>query len=380
MVKVGAHTSFHELANAYADGAGALLMPATAQRSLSIRSYAELATEAQKLLAIGDEFAAAAASRVTSGSHEECTGAQLQLIAKSLTDLAISQHLLDAAEDEHNGITAQVASLSRSAALFEVNTYLHVVRSAKLPRPHMQALQLRNAPDASSARNELLETVDHTLATVLDKSAMHGQAAFRGLVGLGLFNLGKAATIALQPLGSILGYSEGEIANLYQLADQYIVQAHQTILDLLGRGLTQLAVDKAMGFFETLRDGSLLGDLLERLYETQRTRQDIAALVTDSDAGVDSLTQAIKQINQLNADFEDIMEFVGKLISGLKYVGMIPSVAIPQAMLVMAASHAVLFTYIVLAGADYADSQRIKMLNRVPGVRDLVAAAIHSKG
>jgi hypothetical protein len=59
---------------------------------------------------------------------------------------------------------------------------------------------------------------------------------------------------------------------------------------------------------------------------------------------------------------------------------MIPSVAIPQAMLVMAASHAVLFTYIVLAGADYADSQRIKMLNRVPGVRDLVAAAIHSKG
>jgi len=34
----------------------------------------------------------------------------------------------------------------------------------------------------------------------------------------------------------------------------------------------------------------------------------------------------------------------------------------------------------VLAGADFADSQRIKMLNRVPGVRDLVTSALYSKG
>jgi hypothetical protein len=90
--------------------------------------------------------------------------------------------------------------------------------------------------------------------------------------------------------------------------------------------------------------------------------------------------RAREDIDALTAQFDDIMTFVDKLLSGLKYVGLIPAATMPQAQLVMAASHAVLFTYIVLVGADFADSPRVKMLNRVPGVRDLVLAALYSKG
>ncbi len=376
---MAAQTSIHGLAQTYADAVSAFLTPASTQRSLSIRPYSEVAADARRLLALGDEFADAAAARVEFGSHEERVGAQLQLIAKSLTDLAISQHLLDAAEDERHGVSAQVAGLSRSAALFEVDAYLQVVRSAALPRPHHLSIQRSTVADPQSGRAELLETVSQTLASVIDQSAMHGQAAFRGLISIGLFNLAKASAIVSSDLAGFLGYG-AQMSNLYELVNQYVGRAHETILALLGRELSRIAVDRAMAFFETLRDGSLLGDLLERLYETQRTRQDIEAMITDSHADPDALARVTDQIAKLGADFDDIMEFVGKLISGLKYVGMIPAVTMPQAQLVMAASHAVLFTYIVLAGADFADSQRIKMLNRVPGVRDLVTSALYSKG
>jgi len=376
---VAAQLSYPALTQAYADGVRTLLMPASAQRSLSVRSYPELATEAQKLLLLSDDFIDAAAARIDFGTSDERVATQLQLLAKSLTDLAVSQHLLDAAEDERHGVAAQVAGLSRTAALFEVDDYLNVLRTGALRRPRMRASRDQDAAEGTATTADLTAAVDATLTMVLDRSALNGQAAFRGLISIGLFNLAKASAIVGSDVAQILGYGE-QMSKLYELVYQYVGRAHETILALLGRELSRVAVDRAMAFFETLRDGSLLGDLLERLYETQRTRADVAEIVAASRADDAAFARVRADVDALAAQFDDIMTFVDKLLSGLKYVGMIPAATMPQAQLVMAASHAVLFTYIVLAGADFADSPRIKMLNRVPGVRDLVVAALYSKG
>jgi hypothetical protein len=42
----------------------------------------------------------------------------------------------------------------------------------------------------------------------------------------------------------------------------------------------------------------------------------------------------------------------------------------------MAAAYSAILGYAVLVGADYVDAERVKLLNRVPGVRQVVEQAI----
>jgi hypothetical protein len=198
-------------------------------------------------------------------------------------------------------------------------------------------------------------------------------------VGIGLYNLSKAASIVGTDIAKLLGYG-AEMSELYRLVNEYVGKAHETILTLLGRELSSVAVEKALDFFNALKDGGLLIDLLEKLFETQQTRAAVSQTIESSGADVVAYNRTLEELDTLTEQFRSIMDFVSKLLIGLKFVGMIPAAAMPQAQLVMSASHAVLFTYIVLAGADFADSPRIKMLNRVPGIRDLVTANLVSQG
>ncbi len=430
--------NYTELAKQYAEGVLALMMPMStqathvSQRGITIASYQAVATQARQLLSVSTQLTAAAAERLTSSNPQLRVEVQLQMLAKALTDIALSQQLLDAAEDEKVGIGPQVAGASRTASLFDVNGYLKVVvngfgarnsgsgrgvsRSGSSPysafastpgfTPASPALDYGSAPagtqadgyggaavleapamigetsaqaEVNSAKYSLADAVGETLASVIEQTSVQGQAAFRGLVSIGLFNLGKAASVVGADIAKYLGYG-AEVSDLYRLVNEYVGRAHETILTLLGRELSGLAIEKALDFFNTLKDGSLLGELLEKLYETRKTRDDLAQVVQQSAADLPSYAKAIEGLMQLREQFGGIMEFVGKLIKGLRFVGMIPAAAMPQAQLVMSASHAVLFTYIILAGADFADSQRIKMLNRVPGVRDLITTNLLSHG
>jgi hypothetical protein len=106
----------------------------------------------------------------------------------------------------------------------------------------------------------------------------------------------------------------------------------------------------------------------------------LAGLIDTNALAAENLNRAREDVTALVDQFRQTMDFVGQLLTGLKYVGMIPLTAMPQAQLVMSASYAILFAYTVLNGADYADASRIKLLNRVPGVRDLVTASLLSQG
>lgn len=380
--------SYTELAQSYAEGVLGLMMPMSSQathvsqRGVAVMSYASVTAQAKQLLRTSSALTQSAVERLSSGSPQDRIETQMQLLAKALTDLAVSQQLLDSAEDERSGITPQIAGASRTAALFEVDTYLKVLVNGFGARSRFSTSAERAAApamDVSSAKYGLNDALNDTLATVLDQTAVQGQAAFRGLVSIGLFNLAKAASVVGADIAKYLGYDE-QVSELYGLVNEYVGRAHETILSLLGRELSSIAVDKALDFFNSLKDGSLLGELLEKLYETRKTRDEMVKLVQASDAELPNYNKAIEGLDTLSTQFKEIMDFVGKLIKGLKFVGMIPAATMPQAQLVMSASHAVLFTYIILAGADFADSQRIKMLNRVPGVRDLITANLLSQG
>ncbi len=382
--------SYIDLAKQYAEGVLGLMMPVSAhathvsQRGVAVMSYHSVATQARQLLSVSDQVTRAASARLSATNPQVRIEAQLQLLAKALTDLAISQHLLDAAEDEKIGIMPQIAGASRNAAFFEVDAYLKVLVNGFPARPSSRdataiTASAVAAADVSTAKLSLNDALNDALQTVVLQTATQGQAAFRGLLSIGLFNLAKAASIVGTDIAKFLGYG-AEASELYRLVNDYVGKAHEAILNLLGRELSSVAVDKAMDFFSDLKDGSLLGDLLAKLYEINKTREELCSVIESSGVQLEGLTKTCEGLDGLVTQFKGIMEFVGKLITGLKFVGMIPAAAMPQAQLVMSASHAVLFTYIVLAGADFSDAHRIKMLNRVPGVRDLVTANLLSQG
>jgi hypothetical protein len=386
---------FNELAQQYADRVLGLMMPMSAQVSrvsqrgggVAVMSPSAVAAQARQMLPMSAQLIQAGAEKLTAAHPQERIEVQLQLLAKALTDLAISQQLLDCADDEKLGIMPQVAGASRSASMFDVNTNLRVLVNGMPGRPRHSALRVDRSPELANeiattvqaARFALGESIAAALDSVLMQTAAQGQAAFRGLLSIGVYQLGKATAIVGADIAKVLGYG-AEISELYKLVNEYVGKAYETIVTLLGRELSGLAVERAMDFFEALKDGALLGDLLEKLFETQRTRADLRKLIDESDGEAQSYNRITDELNTLIEHFRSIMDFVEKVLTGLKFVGMIPAAAMPQAQLVMSATHAAMFAFIVLTGADFADSPRVKMLNRVPGVRDLVATSLMTDG
>ncbi len=386
---------FNDLAQQYADRVLALMMPMSAQAShvsqrgggVAVMSPSAVAAQARQMLPMSAQLIQAGAEKLTAAHPQERIEVQLQLLAKALTDLAISQQLLDCADDEKLGIMPQLAGASRSASMFDVSTYLRVLVNGMPAHPRQSALRPDRSPElineiattAQAARFALGESIAAALDTVLSQTAAQGQAAFRGLLSIGVYQLGKATAIVGTDIAKVLGYGAG-ISELYKLVNEYVGKAYETIVTLLGRELSSLAVERAMDFFEALKDGALLGDLLERLFETQQTRADLRKLIDESDSDAQSYNRTTEELNKLIEQFRSIMDFVEKVLTGLKFVGMIPAAAMPQAQLVMSATHAALFAFIVLTGADFADAPRVKMLNRVPGVRELVATSMMTDG
>jgi hypothetical protein len=384
--------SYTELAKQYAEGVLQLMMPVAAhathisQRGVAVTSYNSVAAQARGLLATSRAVTTSAADRLTSSNPQVRIDAQIQLLAKALTDLAISQHLLDAAEDEKLGIMPQIAS-QRGAALFAIDDYLKVLVSgqSQARRDTLRDGVVNTQPampgesNLSMAKLSLVDALNDALHSIVSITAANGKAAFTGLLGLGLGNLAGAAALVGQDIAKVLGQG-AQASELYRLVNEYVGNAYDAAMKLIGIQLSGVIVDKALDFFAELKDGAVLENLLGSIYEIDKMRSELSALVDTNATAPESINRARDEVNTLLGQFKQTMDLVGQLLTGLKYVGMIPLVALPQAQLVMSASYVILFAYIVLAGADFADAGRIKLLNRVPGVRDLVTASLLSQG
>jgi len=125
-------------------------------------------------------------------------------------------------------------------------------------------------------------------------------------------------------------------------------------------------------WFEQVKEGEQFAKLLEMLYETRRTVQELGQLVAQSPADLVKFTAATQRVDGLEASFARQIDLSEKLLQGLKYLSFVPAAALPQGRLLMAAAYVVLGAYVVLAGGDYVDARRLERLGRVPGVRRVV--------
>ena len=144
--------------------------------------------------------------------------------------------------------------------------------------------------------------------------------------------------------------------------------------------LSDLAVNFHVEWVDELREGGVLDELLERQFETAQTREDLSRLAARSQAELAEFQAAIQDVDGLDAAFRQQVDLVEKLPPKLKYVALVPAAVLPQGRLLLAATYLVLGAYVILAGADYLDSRRLQLLQRVPGVRQAVEAALCAIG
>ena len=374
-------TAFREAARAYADGVQALLAPVAPPTRPPERSpergaapAAVLAERAERLAPLSERYTRDAAAGLAAPDPAIRTQVATGLLAKALTDLEVGVALLEAAEDEEAGIGPSAGreaerSLARAGGgLDEERRRLLLGEIAAAPEgPERGAAP---PPDLPTARLTLGDAVEDALAIVGERAGRAGQAALAGLLGLGVAEVAQAAGLVGRGLAEALGQGE-RLGRLYDLGRAFALQAYGSLLALLGPSLAKSAAEQVLAWVDELKGSKLVGALVDRLYQTERTVDDLRRLVDSSPAGLDRFVAAIAGVEELAAAYRRQLDLADRLLTGLRYVGTAIAV-LPQGRLLVAAAYIVLWAYVTLAGADYADAPQLRWLDRVPGVRRTV--------
>jgi hypothetical protein len=190
-------------------------------------------------------------------------------------------------------------------------------------------------------------------------------------LGLGVGELAQAAGVVSIGIAQALGQAE-KVTRLLTAFRTFLKQVYDSLLALLGQQLAQTAAKQVLQWVDDLQKGELFAEVLEKLYETKVTGEALKLFVSESQAALPQFVAAIEKVDGLNASYLQQLDLAEKLLRGVQLVGGVPAAVLPQGRLLLSAAYIALGAYVVLAGADYVDAQRLKLLDRVPGVRQVV--------
>ena len=324
------------------------------------------------------DLTATTAAQLTHDDVAVRAEASIKLLAQAMTDLEISTYLLRAAQDEEQAPSFQVERERGAAAPVDVEPYLQLL----LREPGtVDKVTLRAAPslpaDLPAARIQLAGTVEDALTLIRDRAAKTGQAALGGLLGLGVGQVAKAAGVVGLDIVQALGQAE-KVTRLYNLFREFALNTYNSLVALLGPTLAQTAANQVLAWVNDMASGKQFGKLLDQLYETSKTEQHLKQVMDSSQASPEKFVTAFQGVDKLNGQYQQQIGLIEKLLRGLRLLGSVPVAALPQGTLLLAATYIVLGGYVILAGADYVDAQKLAGLGRVPGVRKVVESNLAS--
>jgi hypothetical protein len=372
---MNATETFQQVSRLYAAGARALLAPTGAVAMDRGRpgpeSYTDLGTQANVLLPVSERFTAAASAELETASPDVRSGTETALLAKVLSDLEISDYLLQAARDEEAEAawTAPRALDRGFATVPRLEPTLELLLGEEEEPP-----VYRGVPAVATiehARHQLKEDVGDTLLLISGRASGSGQVALEGLLGIGLGQVAKAAGFVGMDIAEALGQAE-KVSRLYDAFRGFLRNAYNSIMALLGPDTARKAAEEVPKWLEKLNLGEQLDSLLGRLFHIEDTRVVLTPLIDASDAAVERYVNVSRMILALNNAFQRKTGLIDKILPKIRYVGMIPGAALPAGQLLMAAAYIALGGYVLFLGGDYLDSTHIRFLDRVPGVRRVV--------
>lgn len=375
-----------DLARTYAEGVRALFRPpsprAVQPAARGRRPSARLTRQAAALAPISADLTRTLSAGLAAADPAERAETSTRLLAKALTDLQISAYLLMAAtEAAPTGAALAVPAAGardfdemREFAAADIEERLAFLLSAA-PTATRAARPVAIPSDLAAAREQLAALTTATLSLIETRAAKTGQTALSGLLALGLGHVAQAAGIVGMDIAQALGMAE-QVNRLYALVREFAVNAYNALIALCGPAIAQSAAQQALAWLNDVAAGQRFATLLEQLYETKKTGEQVGRLIAESQADLGKFAVALQDVEALRTGFGEQLSLVDRLLQGFRLLGGAAVSAIPQAAVLMAAAYLVITGYAVLAGADYVDAGRLKFLNRVPGVRQVVETSL----
>ncbi|MGC8782086.1 MAG: hypothetical protein ACP5UQ_14590 [Anaerolineae bacterium] len=368
-------------ARAYAERVAALLGPAAARPTERAtrggRAAIALADQAAALVPLSSRATAEVSQGIEAADPAERARAATQLLAKAIADLQVGALLLQAAMEESAGPRPRDVQAERAADLLlpaeDIVECLAILAGEEPVGPRAVAIP----GDLPAARDQLTGLAVATLNLVQSRAARTGQTALSGLLVLGLGKVAEAAAIVGLDIAQALGVAE-QVTRMYALARDYALNAYNAVAAVFGPAVVQSVVQQVLAWCNDVAAGQQFEQLLAQLYETEQTGARLTEFIAESQAGLAQFVIALQEVDGLRTIFQQQIGLVDRLLQGFRLFSGAAAVAIPQITVLMAAAYLVLIGYAVLAGADYVDAQRLRFLNRVPGVRQVVERSLGS--
>lgn len=366
-----------EIAQDYAEKVRLLFAPSgepTGERGgRGPTSPQDLAQQAESLSPVSASLTQALARKQTEADPTVRFQASVKLLAKALTDLEISAYLYQAAEYEEDGtIWPNNQSGERSAAdLGSIEENLQVILGKKEVSSQIVERGETEITDLPTARIELSNTVVDTLDLILKRASKTGQSALTRVMSLSVAELAQAVGLIGMDIAGVLGQSEN-VSRLYNAFRDFFNRAYESVIELLGRQLAEIAGQQVLEWIQELKEGASLIEILERFYQTEQTAQNLQDLANSSTANLEQFITAIQSVSGLDTAYRQQINWAENILQGFKWFGTLSAAALPQGKLLIAALCITLGGYVILVGADYVDSPNLTLLNCVPGVRHIV--------
>ncbi len=369
--------SYDAVAHAYADGVRALFassgLPTKERGAMrGPSSYRELAERAEKLSSISEDFTKVIASQLDDADPAVRTEASTRMLAKTLTDLEVGAQLLQAAMDEEEKAHfGKSRSAERGRADVRISTeYLKILLGEG--KTFRRGVERGGGPaNIAEARSILSTTMEDALALISDRANKAAQTAVGGLIAIGVEELAKAAGALGMGLAELLGQAE-KVSRLYNLFRGFVGKVYDALAALVGESLMQNVGQRVLEWVNELKGGTHFSQILETLYQTKLTEKELKTYVDESKASLEKFSSVIQDVDGLKDGYGIQVKLAEKLLNGLNFLGGLSEAILPQGKLIFAACYMALGGYVVIAGADYVDSPRLRWLDRVAGIRRTV--------
>jgi hypothetical protein len=379
-------TAYQDAAQAYTGAVGAIFFPTVgpglAEAERGPAPSVLMADQAERLVPLSDRLTEAIRELLKHEDPAMRAQAGTRMLAKALTDLHVSAQLLEAAQaEERQKTAAREDTPGPVPAAYLANLEQSLAILLAPPARGQNAASRRGGTsiplpaNLPAARMEIARAIIDALVTIRDQAARSGQTAIAGLLGLGATQLAQAVGIVGMDVAQAFGQGE-QLSRLYILFGSFAMRAYNSLLALLGQQLGSMAANQMAAWVTEIQSGEQLGKLLDKLYDTPKTGADLGQLVATTQAAPAQIAATIQTLNTLKEQYGQQTALADKILRGVALFGIAPAAALPQGKLLLAAVCIVLGSYVILAGGDFVDAPRLRLLNRVPGVRQVVEAGL----
>jgi hypothetical protein len=358
-----------QVAAAYAAGVRALAAKSgttlTPAETRGIRGPVEVASQADELLPASRALTGAATVGLAAADPLERAAAEVQLLAGAALDLIVAGQLAGAEAPETRGLAAAPADLVLLQTLVEApEAYL------------VGAVAGRGIRGLGDAKDAFTDAVDTALTTIKGSVLATGGHAVEGLLLMDAALLKEALLVIGGELAQKIG---ADFTQLARRAVEFVIAANEKLIELMGMDAIAEAQRQLTTWLEQLRAGTLFPELVEDLYQTAAIRAEVAGQLAGFEGMEAVLVMGREEVAGLAGRFAAKVSVADKIISALALAKLVPPLLTPVGRLGVAAAYLGVIAYLVGSGYDHVDSDRLKLLDRVEGVRGIAKRLLEAK-